>query len=153
VALATQPLYNALIRRSIDLQRLCQLAAQQVAEPGLRVVLMENAAALEMFVLDLQMELSARGGRPATSGRWRGPLQRRLARWWSRGMPLRDSQWIRLLSRRERVLASLFEETVALAPVDTAQCLRRLAPRLQAVHLDMGSLAGATHQAPLRSCP
>lgn len=145
MALATQPLYNALIRRSIDLQRLCQLAAQQVAEPGLRVVLMENAAALEMFVLDLQMELSARGGRPATSGRWQGPLQRRLARWWSRGMPLRDSQWIRLLSRRERVLASLFEETVALAPVDTAQCLRRLAPRLQAVHLDMGSLAGATH--------
>ncbi|MBU6246753.1 MAG: hypothetical protein KGN77_03260 [Xanthomonadaceae bacterium] len=144
MALATQPLYNALIRRGIDLQRLCQLAAQQVAEPGLRVVLLENAAALEMFVLDLQMELSARGGRPATSGRWRGPLQRRLARWWSRGMPLRDSQWIRLLSRRERVLASLFEDTVALAPVDTAQCLRRLAPRLQAVHLDMGSLAGAT---------
>ncbi|HEU4670408.1 MAG TPA: hypothetical protein VFR91_06855 [Dyella sp.] len=145
MALATQPLYNALIRRSIDLQRLCQLAAQQVAEPGLRVVLLENAAALEMFVLDLQMELSARGGRPATTGQWRGPVQRRLARWWSRGMPLRDTQWIRLLSRRERVLASLFEETVALAPVETAQCLRRLSPRLQAVHLDMGSLAGAMH--------
>ena len=43
MALATQPLYNALIRRSIDLQRLCQLAAQQVVEPGLRVVLLENA--------------------------------------------------------------------------------------------------------------
>lgn len=144
MALATQPLYNALIRRSIDLQRLCQLAAQQVAEPGLRVVLLENAAALELFVLDLQMELSARGGHPATSGRWRGPVQRRLASWWARGLPLRDTQWIRLLSRREAALVRRFEESVALAPVDTSQCLRRLAPRLQAIHLDMGSLVGAT---------
>ncbi|AND69935.1 hypothetical protein ATSB10_24810 [Dyella thiooxydans] len=145
MALATQPLYNALIRRSIDLQRLCQLAAQQVVEPGLRVVLLENAAALELFVLDLQMELSARGGRPATTGRWRGPLQRRLASWWARGMPLKDTQWIRLLSRREAVLVRHFEEAMALAPIDTAQCLRRLASRLQAIHLDMGMLAGVPH--------
>lgn len=145
MALATQPLYNALIRRSIDLQRLCQLAAQQVMEPGLRVVLLENAAALELFVLDLQMELSARGGRPATTGRWRGPLQRRLASWWARGMPLKDTQWIRLLSRREAILVRHFEEAMALAPIDTAQCLRRLAPRLQAIHLDMGMLAGVPH--------
>ena len=79
MSLASQSLYNALIRRSIDLRRLCQVAAQQVAEPGLRVVLQENAAALELLVLDLQMELSAQGGRPATLGRWSSPLQRRLA--------------------------------------------------------------------------
>ena len=34
MSLASQPLYNALIRRSVDLQRLCKQAAQQVVGAG-----------------------------------------------------------------------------------------------------------------------
>lgn len=143
MSLAPQSLYNALIRRSIELRRLCQVAAQQVAEPGLRVVLQENAAALELLVLDLQMELSAQGGRPATLGRWSSPLQRRLAAWWFHGASLGDAQWIRLLARREAVLLRLFEKTARQAPAEMSPSLRRLFPRLQAVHLDMDSLAAA----------
>jgi uncharacterized protein (TIGR02284 family) len=143
VSSAPQPLYNTLIRRSIDLRRLCQLAARQVNEPGLRVVLQENAAALELLVLDLQMELSAQGGRPATLGHWSSPLQRRLAAWWFHGTPLCDAQWIRLLARREAVLLRRFEEAARHASADVSPGLRRLFPRLQAVHLDMDSLAAA----------
>lgn len=143
MSLASHPLYNALIRRCIDLQRLCKQAAQQVSEPGLRVVLQENAATLEMLILDLQMQFAAMGGRPATHGRLSGSLQRRMAAWWVRSTPSRDNQWIRMLSRREAALLRLFEEAMTLAPPDIGLALRRLLPQLQAVHLDMHSLATA----------
>lgn len=145
MSLATQPLYNALIRRSVDLQRLCKQAALQVAEPGLRVVLQENAATLELLILDLQMQLAAAGGRPATGGRWNGALQRRTAIWWIRSAPARDNQWIRTLARREAALLHSFEQAIALAPAETALGLRRIVGRLDTVHLDMNSLAGALH--------
>jgi len=143
VSLASQPRYNALIRRSIELQRLCQQAAQQVAEPGLRVVLQENSAALELLILDLQMQLSARGGRPATRGRWNSALPWRSAAWWVRSVSLTDSQWIRLLARREAALLEQFEQVLAAAPAEAAIELGRLTGRVQAVHLDMHSLAVA----------
>lgn len=143
MSLALHPLYNTLIRRSIELQRLCQQAAQQVAEPGLRVVLQENSAALELLILDLQMQLSAMGGRPATRGRWNSALPWRSAAWWVRSVSLTDSQWIRLLTRREAALLEQFEQVLAAAPADAAVELGRLAGRVQAVHLDMHSLAVA----------
>lgn len=143
MSLALQPLYNALIRRSIELQRLCQQAAQQVAEPGLRAVLQENSAALELLILDLQMQLSALGGRPATRGRWNSALPWRSAAWWVRSVSLTDSQWIRLLTRREAALLEQFEQVLAAAPAEAAVELGRLAGRVQAVHLDMHSLAVA----------
>lgn len=143
MSLASQPLYNALIRRSIDLQRLCGQAAQQVAEPGLRVVLQENAAALALLILDLQMQLAALGGRPATRGRWNAPAPWRSATWWVRSMTLSDSQWIRLLARREAALLAQFERVLEAAPSEAAAELGRLAGRMQAVHLDMHSLATA----------
>lgn len=145
MSLASQPLFNALIRRSVDVQRLCKQAAQQVAEPGLRAVLQENAATLELLILDLQMQMAAQGGRPATGGRWHGALQRRTAAWWVRSAPARDNQWIRVLSRREALLLQSFEQAIALAPTATALALRRVLPRLHAVHLDMHTLADALH--------
>ena len=141
MSLASQPLYNALIRRSIDLQRLCQQAAQQVEEPGLRVVLQENAAALELLILDLQMQLAAQGGRPATHGRWNTPRPWRPATWWVRRMTLSDGQWIRLLARREAALLARFEQVLERAPCEAAKELSRLSGRVHAVHLDMHSLA------------
>lgn len=141
MSLASQPLYNALIRCSIDLQRLCKQAAQQVEEPGLRVVLQENAAALELLILDLQMQLAALGGRPATRGHWNAPAPWRSATWWVRSMTLSDGQWIRLLARREAVLLAQFEQVLEAAPREAATELGRLAGRMQAVHLDMHSLA------------
>lgn len=145
MSLSSQPLYNVLIRRSMDLQQLCEQASRQVAEPGLRTVLQENAVHLATLVLDLQMQLAELGGRPATRGRWIGALQRRTASWWMRSTPVRDDPWIRLLARSEASLLQIFEETIALAPASTALALRRLLPGLKAVHLDMHSLAGALH--------
>lgn len=143
MSLASQPLYNGLIRRCIDLQRLCKQAVQQVAEPGLRAVLQENAVALELLILDLQMQLAARGGRPATRGHWSAPLPWRSPTWWMRSMALSDSQWIRLLARREAALLKLFEQVLEAAPAETGAELGRLAGRVQAVHMDMHSLAAA----------
>ncbi len=143
MSLASRPIYNALIRRCIDLQRFCHQAAQQVSEPGLRVVLQENSATLELLVRDMQTQFASLGGRPATHGRWNGSLQRRLATWWIRSTPLRDNQWIRMLSRREAALLHSFEDAMAMAPPDTALALRRLLPQLQGVHLDMHSLGTA----------
>lgn len=143
MSLASQPLYNALIRRSIDLQRLCKLAAQQVAEPGLRAVLLENATTLELLILDLQMQLAAQGGRPATRGRWNASLPWSSTSWWMRSMTLSDNQWIRLLARREAALLARFEQVLGVAPAEVAAELGRLAGRVQAVHLDMHHLGVA----------
>lgn len=141
MSLGPTSLYNALIRRSIDLRRLYQHVARRVAEPGLRSVLQENAAALELLILDLQMQSAARGGRPATQGRLVGPLERMLATWWARGLPVHDPQWIRLLAWREGALLQAFDDALHLAPIEAAVTLGVTRSRLQAVHLDMDCLA------------
>lgn len=143
MSLAAQPIYNALIRRSMDLQRLCKRAAQQVVEPGLRVVLQENAATLELLILDLQMQLIAIGGQPATRGRWSSALRRRVGAWWLRTSAVSDQQWIHTLARRESVLLLALEHAIERAPPENALALRRLLPRLATVHLEMHSLASA----------
>ena len=61
MSLGPTSLYNALIRRSIDLRRLYQHVARRVAEPGLRSVLQENAAALELLKPDAILLNTARG--------------------------------------------------------------------------------------------
>ena len=140
---AIQPLYNDLIRRGIDLQCLCAQAAHKVAEPGLRVVLQENAAALELLILDLQMQLAATGGHAATRGRWGNVLQRRIDTWWMRGTPVSDHQWIRTLVRREEQLLHALEDAIERAPPGPSMALRRLLPRLATVHMEMHSLVSA----------
>jgi uncharacterized protein (TIGR02284 family) len=132
---------NALIRRSIDLCRLYRHAAT-ACEPGLRMVLNDNAHTLDLLIADLQAQLRARGGRPCEYGSWRGAAHRHLAGWLTRSAARRDSAWIRVLAHAESALLRRFEQAVVAAPVESALVLRRQLPRLRGIHLDMHSLAG-----------
>ncbi|HEV2679284.1 MAG TPA: DUF2383 domain-containing protein [Rhodanobacter sp.] len=133
---------NALIRRSIDLRRLYRHAAT-ACEPGLRVVLNENAQTLDQLIADLQAQLRAGGGKPSEHGSWRAAARRHLAGWLIHAGTRRDSAWIRALAHHETALLHAFEQAIAEAPADSALALRRQLPRLHGIHLDMHSLAGS----------
>ncbi|KRF01917.1 hypothetical protein ASG87_10450 [Frateuria sp. Soil773] len=136
-------LYNALIRRSIDMRALYRDAATQAQEPGLRAVLGENAAALGQLIGELQAQIRGSGAEPASHGRFAGQAQRHLAAWLLPSAPYRDQAWIRRLARSEAALLQAFERGIEQAPADAALVLRRQLPRLQGIHLDMHSLARA----------
>lgn len=132
---------NALIRHSIDLCRLYRHAAT-ACEPGLRMVLNDNAHTLELLIADLQAQLRVRGGRPCRRGSWHGVVHRHLVAWLMRTAERRDSAWVRVLAHGERTLLHRFEQAVATAPAESALVLRRQLPRLHGIHLDMHSLSG-----------
>lgn len=132
-----------LIRRSIDLRRLYTHAAA-VSEPGLRLVLSENARTLDLLISDLQTQLHASSLRPLRCGSWRGTAHRRLAGWLMHAAPRSGDGWIRLLGYRERALLQAFERAIAGASAPAALALRRQLPRLRSIHLDMDILAGTT---------
>lgn len=136
-------LYNALIRRSIDLRALYRDAAAQAQEPGLRAVLGENAATLDQLIVELQAQIRSSGATPVAHGRVGGHAQRQLAAWLLASAPHRDQAWIRRLARNEAALLQAFERGIERAPADTALVLRRQLPRLHGIHLDMHSLARA----------
>lgn len=135
------PACNALIRRSIDLRQLYRHAAT-ACEPGLRMVLNDNARTLDLLIADLQAQLRTRGGKPCGHGSWHGTVHRHLAGWLTRAAARRDSAWIRVLAHDERALLHRFEQAIATAPTASALVLRRQLPRLRGIHLDMHSLAG-----------
>jgi uncharacterized protein (TIGR02284 family) len=137
--------YNALIRRSIDLRALYRDAAAQASEPGLRVVLGENAATLDSLVADLQAQVRDGGGEPAARGRLGSRARRQWAEWLLPTGRGRDQAWIRYLADSEGALLHAFERSIERAPGDAANVLRRQLPRLQGIHLDMHSLAGVRH--------
>jgi len=143
VAHAPHSLFNALIRRSIDLRGLYRHAALQAREPGLRAVLDENASALDLLIADLQAQVRQGGSTPATRGRLGGDARRQLLEWLLPALPDRDQGWIERLAHSEMALLHAFEKTIQQAPTDTALILRRQMPRLQGIHLDMHSLARA----------
>lgn len=132
---------NALIRRSIDLRQLYRHAAA-ACEPGLRMVLNDNAHTLSLLIADLQAQLRARGERPCVHGSWRGAVHRHLAGWLMRIAARRDHAWIRALAHGESALLHRFERAIAAAPAESALVLRRQLPRLHGIHLDMHSLTG-----------
>ncbi|WP_447732149.1 DUF2383 domain-containing protein [Rhodanobacter soli] len=132
---------NALIRHSIDLRRLYRHAAT-ACEPGLRMVLNDNAHTLDLLIADLQAQLRDRGGEPCEDGSWRGTVHRHLAGWLMRTATRRDNAWIRVLAHGESALLHRFEQAIATAPAGSALVLRRQLPRLRGIHLDMHSLAG-----------
>jgi uncharacterized protein (TIGR02284 family) len=136
-----QSTYNNLIQRSIDLLQLYRHAASS-CEPGLKVVLNENAQTLNAMITDLQNQLSASGGKPRRSGTLRGVLRRHLADSLTRVASQRDVAWIRELSDDESRLLHAFETVVAALPAESALALRRQLPRLTGIHLDMDNLAG-----------
>ena len=133
---------HALIRRSIDLRQLyCHAAAS--CEPGMRVVLGENAQTLSQLIGDLQAQQRAAGARPCVRGSWRGMLRRYLTGWLMRAAARPNSAWIRALVHHETALLRAFEQAIAAAPANSALALRRQLPRLRGIHLDMHSLAGS----------
>lgn len=138
-------LFNALIRRSIDLRGLYRHAAMQAQEPGLRAVLEENASALDLLIADLQAQVRQAGSTPATRGRLGGGARRQLLEWLLPAVPDRDQGWIARLAHSELALLHAFEKSIRKAPADVALVLRRQMPRLQGIHLDMHSLARAPH--------
>ncbi|WP_414649799.1 hypothetical protein [Dyella sp.] len=141
-------LYNALIRRGIDDRALYRRALIQVREPGLRVLLEENAQTLDALIADLQQQVLDQGARAADHGTMMG-----AARGWfldvtvSRaGDAHRDTAWVRCLARCECALLDCFERHAgAAANDDSARVLRRQLCRLHRIHLDMHCLAGTTH--------
>jgi len=138
-----QTLFNTLIRRGIDLRALYRDASAQASEPGLRVVLGENAGALDQVIADLQGQVSQFGGTPARHGRFGGAARRQLIEWLLPETPHRDVAWIARLAHGEAALVHAFETGMQQATPDAALVLRRQLPRLQGIHLDMHSLARA----------
>ena len=136
-----QNTYNTLIQRSIDLLQLYRQAASS-CEPGLKVVLDENAQTLDAMISDLQAQLCASGGTPRCRGTRRGALRRWVASSLTRVASHRDVAWIRELSDGESSLLRAFEKVVAELPPESALALRRQLPRLNNIHLDMDNLAG-----------
>lgn len=130
---------HALIRSSIDLRQLYRHAAT-ACEPGLRMVLNDNAHTLDLLVADLQAPLAECGARPCRRGSWRGVVHRHLAGWLMRIAARRDHAWIHLLAHHEGMLLRRFEQAIAAAPAESV--LRRQLPRLRGIHLDMHSLGG-----------
>lgn len=133
---------NALIRRSIDLQRLYRHAAAS-CEPGLRMVLGENVQTLHLLIADLQAQLRASGGKPREHGSWRGVVHRHVAGKLVHTLARRDSAWIGVLAHHESALLHAFEQAIAAVPAESALILRRQLPRLRSIHLDMHNLAGS----------
>jgi uncharacterized protein (TIGR02284 family) len=143
VAPRPQTLFNALIRRGIDLRAMYRDASLQASEPGLRVVLGENASALDQVIADLQAQVHQLGGEPARRGRLGGAARRQLIEWLLPATPHRDVAWIARLAHGEAALVHAFEEGLQRATPDAARVLHRQLPRLQGIHLDMHSLARA----------
>lgn len=138
-----QTIFNALIRRGIDLRALYRDASAQAREPGLRVVLGENASALDQVIADLQIQVSQLGGTPARRGRLGGAARRQVIEWLLPDAPRRDVAWIARLAHGEAALVHAFEQGMQHASPEAARVLRRQLPRLQGIHLDMHSLARA----------
>jgi uncharacterized protein (TIGR02284 family) len=140
---APRSIYEPLIRHSIDLCRLYRRAATAAREPGLRIVVNENAQTLILVIADLQAQQHSAGEPICQRGTWRGTLRAQ----WAAGLPhsasRTDNDWINALARHEARLLHLFERaTIATAPADVALVLRRQLPRLHGIHLDMHGLGG-----------
>ena len=138
---AAQAACKALILRSIDLRQWYRHAAA-VCEPGLRMVLNDNAQTLDLLIGDLQAQCGADTGKPGNHGSWRGAARRQLASWLVRAAPRRDVAWLRALAHHESALLCAFERAIARLPADSARALCRQLPRLQGIHQDMHSLVG-----------
>ncbi len=135
--------FKALLRRSIDLRRLYCHAAK-VSEPGLRVILTDNAKTLDLLIGDLQTQLPGSALQIPAHGSWRGRTHRHLAGWLMHATPRSGVTWIRLLGHHECALLRRFEQAIEEASPEAALTLRRQLPRLHGIRLDMDSLAGIT---------
>ncbi|MDQ6646513.1 MAG: hypothetical protein M3Y93_04660 [Pseudomonadota bacterium] len=138
---STQAGIRSLVRRAVKLRGL-YLHAADVSEPGLRVILRENAGTLALLVVDLQAQLHSIGIKISAQGRWRGSTRRQLSTWLLHAMPKNGIAWIRLLAHHESALLQAFEQAIVDASPELALALRRQLPRLHGIHLDMDCLTG-----------
>jgi hypothetical protein len=133
-----------LLRRSVELLWLYRRAAA-TCEPGLRLVLEENAQTLAALIADLRASPLASGPRwkqlPAICG---GALRRHAMVGLMHAAGDRDGAWIALVARREAVLLHAFEHAAQGAPAATAHLLGRQLRRLRALYRDMHCLTATT---------
>jgi uncharacterized protein (TIGR02284 family) len=132
---------NDLIRRSIDLRRLYRHAAA-ACEPGLRMVLGENAQTLDLLVADLQAQVLATGDKPRLRGSRLGVMKQQAADLLVRVATHRDHAWLQALAHDESALLRDFEDAISESSAGSALVLRRQLPRLRNIHLDMHNLGG-----------
>ncbi|KJV36120.1 PA2169 family four-helix-bundle protein [Luteibacter yeojuensis] len=133
---------NGLIRRVIADRDLYLQAAKGVREPGLRAILAESADSLTAIAGDLQHDVEATGGRPATAGGAMGSVRRGLMEASVKLSSDPDVTYIRTLEQMERRLLDAFLKLEA-SSTDRAVVGRHIA-RLRLLHLDMTNLGGAT---------
>ncbi|MEP6897782.1 MAG: DUF2383 domain-containing protein [Rhodanobacter sp.] len=132
---------NDLIRRSIDLRKLYRHAAA-ACEPGLRMVLGENAQTLDLLIADMQAQVVAAGEKPCRRGSHLGVVKQQAAELLVRIAARRDNAWVHALAHHESSLLHAFEDAISAAPAGSALMLRRQLPRLRNIHLDMHNLSG-----------
>lgn len=138
---AANSVCNDLIRRSIDLRKLYRHAAA-ACEPGLRMVLGENAQTLDQLIADMQAHVLASGETPRLRGSRLGAVKQQAADLLVRVAAHRDHAWLHALTHDETALLHAFEDAIAAAPIGSALILRRQLPRLRNIHLDMHHLGG-----------
>lgn len=134
----------ALIRRCIDLRQLHRHAAK-ACEPGLRMVLKDNAQTMGMLIGDLQAQRCGGADEACDRGSWGGAARGQLADWLVRVAPRRDVAWLRALTHHENALLHRFERTITRLPTDSARAMCRQLPRLHGIHQDMHHLVGRAH--------
>jgi uncharacterized protein (TIGR02284 family) len=132
---------NGLIKRVIADRDLYRQAARGVREPGLKVILEESADALDAIAHDLQGQVAATGGRPATAGGAMSGVRRTMMEASVKLSHDPDVTYIRTLEQMERRLLDAFLRLEATSG-DRAMVGRHIA-RLRLLHLDMTNLGSA----------
>ncbi|MGE7138866.1 PA2169 family four-helix-bundle protein [Luteibacter sp. NPDC031894] len=132
---------NGLIKRVIADRDLYLQAARGVREPGLKVILEESADALTAIAHELQAQVSATGGRPATAGGAMSGVRRTMMEASVKLSHDPDVTYIRTLEQMERRLLDAFLRLEATSG-DRAMVGRHIA-RLRLLHLDMTNLGSA----------
>ena len=141
---APLPTLNHLIRRGIADRDLYRQAVGAVREPGLRAVIGEIAESLDAVILDLQREVTRRGGKAALTGTATGMTRRSIAEMSAAVSRDPDGTYIRCLEQTESRLLEAFErENEAPVDAEIGRLIARHLPRLRNIHLDVSSLAQA----------
>jgi len=99
---------NGLIRRVIADRDLYGQAARGVREPGLKAILQESAESLTAIAAELQGEVTATGGRPATAGGPMSGVRRSVMEATAKLSHDPDVTYIRTLELMERRLLDAF---------------------------------------------
>ena len=134
---------SSLAARSEQLLAL-YLRAAATSEPGLRLVLEENAQTLAALVADLGATVPATTTWQREFALCARALQGRAVMASMHMAGNREALWIALLARREAGLLRAFERAANAAPTATAHLLGRQLLHLHALQHDMRCLTAAT---------